>query len=376
MKIKNILTSCTIALALFSSGCANKALINPEKAEITPDTRPAKYEPEGERVLMFIGQDNEGVGGTPDFNYGYLNQKRLPHLAGITHYMGMQDSGGDSNGHRIAGLWDYTDWGSGPVCLKCYLDSEIIDWSHTVVHLSIWMGKAGREEFATPVAEGKRDHLIRELAEFINQYPNVAFFIRPGYEFDLQYLNAGISPEVYRSAFRRIVDILREEGATNFATVFSSAHVTGTLFTAKLVNWKTFYPGNDYVDWLGYSVFDDHSVLRSDDAIKFAELVNKPLMIAEASPKGFILGKEKDQKIWDNYFTKLFDHPRKFPDQVKAIAYINTDWTAQPMWAGGGWGDSRLEESEYLTKQWVKELEAPKYITVEDDVYQLIRFNE
>ncbi len=365
----NTLTKVYLVLiALLLTACANTQLDNAKKSEITPDVRPAKYEPAGDQTLLFIGQDNEGVGGTVEFNDGYLDDDRLPKPAGITHYMGLQAGG------YIPGLEDWTDWGAGPICLKCYLDSENIDWSNTVVHLSIWYASDGNQEYTTPIAEGKVDDQIVRLANFIKRYPDIAFFIRPGYEFDYQYKNNGIRPGTYRAAFRRIVDILREQGVENAAYVFSSAHVRGSVFLAKYSDWASYYPGNDYVDWLGYSVFDTHSVSAQDDAIKFAKAVNKPLMIAEATPRGNRLGSGDDNQVWDAYFTRLFQHTEKFPDLVKGIAYINTDWNSQSMWNDQGWGDTRIQNSDLILENWVNKLSKDQYLTSEDNIYDIIRF--
>ena len=107
--------------------------------------------------------------------------------------------------------------------------------------------------------QGYGDEQIAELAEFLGNYPEIPFFVRPGYEFELQYAGANISAQAYAGAFQRIVDGLRDpsiltlenprviEGVgDNTAFVFSSASVN-TPFDL----WLEYYPGNDYVDWLG-----------------------------------------------------------------------------------------------------------------------------
>ncbi|NLF38715.1 beta-mannanase [bacterium] len=60
-------------------------------------------------------------------------------------------------------------------------------------------------------------------------------------------------PERFRDAYRHIVDLARSEGATNVLWVF---HVNNEDWPA--VSWNRFenyYPGDDYIDWLGVSVY-------------------------------------------------------------------------------------------------------------------------
>lgn len=60
-------------------------------------------------------------------------------------------------------------------------------------------------------------------------------------------------PERFRAAFRRIVDIFRAEGAYNVTWAF---HADAS--SSPKADWNTigsYYPGDDYVDWIGLSVY-------------------------------------------------------------------------------------------------------------------------
>jgi hypothetical protein len=65
-------------------------------------------------------------------------------------------------------------------------------------------------------------------------------------------------PEHFRDGYRHFVDIFRQEGATNVTfffhvdTVFGYA--TGTS-TEPFEQYRWYYPGDDYVDWMGLSVY-------------------------------------------------------------------------------------------------------------------------
>jgi hypothetical protein len=65
-------------------------------------------------------------------------------------------------------------------------------------------------------------------------------------------------PEHYRDAFRRIVTLFREEGATNVTFFFQPNTPAGYVAGSYYEPWERYawyYPGDEYVDWLGLSVY-------------------------------------------------------------------------------------------------------------------------
>ena len=156
----------------------------------------ARFEPPQDNVLVFVGQDNKSVGGTQKYNDGYYDHVGVP--AGVTHYVyfaeGKENPFGFSfdNG-TVDGLNQETTWGAGPMCMKCYLDSEA--FANTLVHLSISMEFDSEEE----IAAGQHQHLIDELAAFLSTYSHVPFLIRIGYEFEGSWNH--YQPEAFKQAW-------------------------------------------------------------------------------------------------------------------------------------------------------------------------------
>ena len=365
---------------------------NEEPVDIIPTPTPTpepindgrnKFEPEGNQVLMLIGQDNEGVGGNSqvsepftDWDNGYLDVG-LPRTAGVTTYISLRDESGDPtanvpDGFTLAALHNTGTEGAGPLCLKCYLDNSDFDTNNTIMHLSI----AFADDAMHParVANGELDVQIAELADFLLDYQHVPFFVRPGYEFDLQYRDIGVTPEEYIAAYRRIIDGLRNAGVDNFAAVFSS----GDPFT-NITSWFDYYPGEDYVDWIGYSHFLFLTPFDEAGVFQFAESRDKPIMIAEAAPRGSAITEENGQEIWDTFISRVFATVDVLPDHVKAIAYINTDWRVHPLWQELGLDDfaatdSRIQQSTVIFNNWVDELNDGRYIMADDDVFGTIQF--
>jgi hypothetical protein len=109
-------------------------------------------------------------------------------------------------------------------------------------------------------------------------------------------------PEHYRDAYRHIIDIFRQQGAANVTFVFQTNTVDGGYLPGSYWEpWqqmKFYYPGDDYIDWLGLSVYSEplfnvgppqtfeHKMLGGspDYAGSYAEITAlgaKPVMINE-----------------------------------------------------------------------------------------------
>jgi hypothetical protein len=65
-------------------------------------------------------------------------------------------------------------------------------------------------------------------------------------------------PEHFRDGYRRFVDIFRQEGATNVTFFFQPDTVYGYSagsYTEPFEQYRWYYPGDDYVDWMALSVY-------------------------------------------------------------------------------------------------------------------------
>jgi hypothetical protein len=316
------------------------------------------FEPPDGKVLVFIGQDNGSVGGTEQYRQGYVDKIGVP--AGITHYIYMVENKTNKFGYSFAagtseGLNREVTWGAGPMCLRCYLESESLDG--TLIALAISLEFGGDRDMAS----GKSDHLIEELADFLSEFSDRVFLLRIAYEFEGSW--NGYDSSAYIESFRRIVDRLKARCLHNFATVMQSASAM-----LKRPVWEEFYPGDEYVDWIGYSYWGGEVPVDAP-VYRFAEDHDKPLFVAESTPRGYLTPDIDGEKLWEEWFEIYFDHIEKNPG-IKAISYINADWESQPMWrvdAPGGslsnrWGDSRIEANDVLMHYWLEMMSRDRYI--------------
>ncbi len=139
-------------------------------------------------------------------------------------------------------------------------------------------------------------------------------------------------PETFKRAWRYVVDRVRARGGTNVLWVF---HINN--YSDPQEKWnrvENYYPGPQYVDWLGLSIygkqerFQDHWVDFDEDLLEepyeFLGAVDptKPIMVAEFGVGEFPdLG---DKAKWIEHAFKSMSSPQY--SRIKAAVYWNERW--------------------------------------------------
>ncbi|GAB4494214.1 MAG: glycosyl hydrolase [Anaerolineales bacterium] len=97
-------------------------------------------------------------------------------------------------------------------------------------------------------------------------------------------------PERFRDAYRHIIRLCRENGADNITWVF---HAGGQSYPNEAWNaFENYYPGDEWIDWLGFSAYGTHTPFSSYHRSFRAEIEdtyprmtaiapNKPILVAE-----------------------------------------------------------------------------------------------
>ena len=352
-----------------------------------------EYKPAGEsgKITLFIGQDLDSISA-------YVASGYFPTPAGVTTYLAFYQLNRSSFpaygalGQDVDGVPVDIDvnWGAGS------LNAHKLATRYPDSALSVGLNIAEGDGHSTwakgglaDIAVGAYDANIRRLAKFFKSINNPVY-LRIGYEFDGVW-NAGYEKtSSYISAYRRIVDVLREEAVTNVTFVWqASASPVDDVIEGYSENIQAWYPGDGYVDWVGLSWFllaDERPkpVLTqrqlANEVMHFARVKNKPVMIAESTPQGFDLekltranssslwngksGSGKASKtaddIWQDWFVPYFEYIHANADTIRAVAYINANWDEQPMWAKpyrqGYWGDSRIQSNVIIRQKWLDEV--------------------
>ncbi len=343
-----------------------------------PIRKLAKFEPAEGEVLLFVGQELEAVGGLEKYNDGYLNHFDKP--AGWTTYTNINP--GENSFGRIQegldGLWDTHDWGDNDYNASLQLADE--DYKNMA--LAIGLQFVNHEE---KVADGTHDKYIHKLADFLLSLGRRPVFLRIAYEFDGEPWNH-YDKESTKKAYIRMVTMLRERGVKNTAFVWQS---TGFMSPndGDLESW---YPGDEYVDWLGFSFFNRWAEQKM---IAFARKKRKPVFIAEASPtisapdakttgntiETQLSNPGQAEEAWQKWFIPFFKTIDENPDVIKAVHYINCHWDSHRMWYDNPTFkniDARLHLNDSISKRWRKVTSLPKYIKSFPGLYDKLWGND
>ncbi len=187
------------------------------------------------------------------------------------------------------------------------------------------------------IIAGKWDSYIRSWAKDIKAF-NHPIFLRVAHEMNMEGYPWGVvnndkNPEIYIKAFRHVVDIFKAEKASNAKFVW--APMNYSFPNESWNDWVKAYPGNDYVDWIGFDGYNwgktqtwsDWQVFKYlfRDQVRKAQKLwpTKPIMVAEfaSSEKG------GDKAAW------IREIPQYLKTSMRAIDAIvwfdvkkETDW--------------------------------------------------
>ena len=208
-------------------------------------------------------------------------------------------------------------------------------------------------------------------------------YLRIGYEFDNPQFGYSDAPSIYRQAFQYIIqecyalysysqcrsriDFVWHTWAASLLPVVvvdvqqEHNNVSPTTDRTRIITLDDYYPGDDYVDWVGISLFSQlytettipphitqlGTIRHVQYACTFAHDHNKPIMIAESTPFG---GIDQLRDPWQDWFVPVLHLIDKY--DIRMWSYIYCNWNSIPMWNNTGFGDSRLEQNRTILHLW------------------------
>ena len=288
-----------------------------------------KFVPSDSHTLLFCGQNN-----TDSEEFVKINGK-VP--AGFMIYTSLQN---------LEALDEDVEYGTGKMSGNFILNN------YKKAALQIGLFLVGSLD---SVIDGSLDENIKKLGEWITK-ANVPVFLRIGYEFDFPENN--YDPELYKQAFRYIVEKFDEQKVKNVAYVW---HSYASYAPKGIEQW---YPGDEYVDWCAISYFANPQWFPM---IQFTKAHNKPLMLAECSPTIGTNATEVDKIKWYRILFKFIQSK-----DIKALCYINANWDEQAMFEQFAWGNSKLNVSENIKNYWLENIKDERFINL-DKLYKEIK---
>ncbi len=321
-----------------------------------------KFDPGAGKTYMVIGQEAAGMAQ-------YWSSSMLK-PAGLMFYLSATDG---------AWGWDYWDSGKGEYHAEKYWVSEYDTYKNTVAQVGLWLRGAQNGTGCQSIIDSKgfwdteakyESGRYLFLLESRLKLARRPVFLRIGYEFDNPEHSCGSSSQ-YQEAYRTIVDFLTSKGVNNVAYVWHP-------YTQSTSNIDAYYPGSDYVDWVGISDFtqpDQQPAYLSNNAkavIEYAKSRDKPVAIAESSPWNI---SSVNLDVMNNWFGNLFDliegqavNGYAAPGQVRMLSYINSNWPSFG-WASPPWSNTLLSAGD-VQSAFTSNLQNPynghHYLTLDD----------
>jgi len=138
------------------------------------------------------------------------------------------------------------------------------------------------------IANGVYDSDLRQNADVAKRFgePMMVIF---AHEFNGSYTPYYGDPEAYIAAWRHIHDLFAQEGVTNVQWVWSPNYKSDRP-DDPVSDYNLYYPGDDYVDWIGVSGFNwgearpyawvDFNYLFHDFLVDTASRYHKPQIIS------------------------------------------------------------------------------------------------
>lgn len=299
-----------------------------------------KFVPKDDKCLLIMGQTEERIkeyiSHFPDklIPGGFAAYWGIPEFEGITS--SFKNETGSSQNHQ---------W--------------LVDqFPNTVIHSALWI--VGMDNIDQKTIDGDYDKIILQFADWAKTI-NRPIYLRIGYEFDGAHNQ--LDPKKYVQLYIKIVDMLREEKVDNIAYVWHS-YAAPPYQDHPVSSW---YPGDDYVDWIAISVFghgynDTDFGESANKVLDLAKAHHKPLMIAESNPIEGI--NSSDPESWKDWFSNFFSFV--YEKNIKAISFINEDWQSLEIPGISEWQDGKLWNDANAAEAWFKETSKDKYLKQSD----------
>ena len=172
-------------------------------------------------------------------------------------------------------------------------------------------------------------------------------------------------PERYRDAYRHIINIFREENVQNITWFY---HFNYASFPNEEWNQpKYYYPGDDYIDWVGFSLYGAQTLSEEWNGLEFStqlkEHINSYKELNSSKPVALLeFGvtdnyPDKNKSIWlKDAFKTILGNPYI---QFSAISPWHENWENED----GTMSTIRLDSSKDVQKTFMKLIQNERFIS-------------
>ncbi len=221
------------------------------------------------------------------------------------------------------------------------------------------------------ISEGRFDAQLKQWARDAKAV-NYALMVEFGTEVNGDWFpwngkyNGGdpVGPRRFRDAYRHIIDVFRGEGVSNVTWVF---HVDAQASPQAAWNsMRNYYPGDDYIDWLGISAYGAQT--RDEDWQSFTQVMDsgyaelavlapsKPIALLEFAVTDGYPGHAKASWIRD---ALAAIRSNRYP-RLKAISYWHENYANE----GGVPSLLRIDTSPAVIEAYREAVADPFFVAV------------
>jgi hypothetical protein len=210
------------------------------------------------------------------------------------------------------------------------------------------------------VAAGNQDAVIRAWAQKAKAW-GYPFLFGPWWEMNGGWYAWGRSPD-FVAAWRRFHDIVVSEGATNVTWDW----VVNGIWWDPASDPAPYYPGDDYVDWVGIDSYNwGENPLKPDRWETPAEVVDPTLdRLAEIAPgKPVCVCETAATEIGGDKAGWIRDFLRSYlPQRPEIKAFLWFNWNIQEPTKPGRW-DWPIESSPTAQQSFRRWIQSPRYLS-------------
>jgi hypothetical protein len=201
-----------------------------------------------------------------------------------------------------------------------------------------------QQEFGTApittrdVASGAYDGYIRQYARDVKAYGQPLFVVPFCTEMNGNWwpscspkANPALTQADFVNAWRRVVDIFRQQGVTNVAWVWAlNTPLPEGQDWGWDNDWQAYYPGDAYVDWVGSDLYEWGQPSWIDPVYAFAVAHAKPYILPEFGVRGAYSDMTHAEHV--QWLTTMRDYVESHP-KIKAMTYFNYKGNPDPTYA-------------------------------------------
>jgi len=179
------------------------------------------------------------------------------------------------------------------------------------------------------IAQGKHDAWIKTFAqgavEFGKKYGG--FFLTTMDEMNGKWFSWGMDSNVV-AAWRHIWQLFEDQGANHYATWVWVTYSHSILPESMVGNPEPYYPGDRYVDWIGFNAFSVAGGRFSDDS--FSNLINRTYqqMHKNHPQKPFMISSfgRTNEPYQSKWLISAYDKVKGDFPAIKAVTYFDNTW--------------------------------------------------